>query len=55
MFLPVFHPEDELVKSVNMFKASLVCNRKNYKKAVPGPHVLLPHRTELLLSCGVQY
>lgn len=43
------------MESVNMFKAGLVCHREDDQEAVSCPHVLLPHRTELLLAGCVQH
>lgn len=43
------------MESVNMFKAGLVCHREDDEEAVSCPHVLLPHRAELLLSGCVQH
>lgn len=51
---PVFDSEDQLVETVHVLKAGLVCHRIDYKETISSPHVLLPHRAELLLACRVQ-
>lgn len=51
---PVFDSEDQLVEAVHVLEAGLVCHRVDYKEAISSPHVLLPHRTELLLACSIQ-
>lgn len=38
-----------------MFEAGLVRDGEDYEEAVSCPHVLLPHRTELLLTGCVQH
>lgn len=53
--VPVFDSQDELMKSVDVLKAGLVRHREDDEEAVPRPHVLLPHRAELLLAGCVQH
>lgn len=43
------------MKSVDVLKAGLVRHREDDEEAVPRPHVLLPHRAELLLAGCVQH
>lgn len=38
-----------------MFKACLVRDGEDDEETISCPHVLLPHRTKLLLACCVQY
>lgn len=43
------------MEPVNVFKAGLVCHGEDDQEAISRPHVLLPHRTELLLASCVQH
>lgn len=38
-----------------MLKAGLVCHREDNEESISCPHILLPHRTELLLTGCVQH
>ena len=55
LYLLVFHPKYLCVEVSHIFKGRWVCNWVHQHEAVPFPHVLLPHCTELLLTSSVQY
>lgn len=43
------------MKAVDVFEAGFVGHREDDEEAVPCPHILLPHCTELLLAGSVQH
>lgn len=52
---PVLDPQDLCVEVLYVLEAVEVSDGEHEQEPVPLPHILLPHRAELLLTCRVQY
>lgn len=52
---PVLDPQDLCVEVLYVLKAVEVSDGEHEQEPVPLPHILLPHRAELLLTRRVQY
>lgn len=52
---PVLDPQDLCVEVLYVLEAVEVSDGEHEQEPVPLPHILLPHRAELLLTRRVQY